>query len=332
MPRATTIFGTNSTGAYLTGAVKTSDLSGKRLQNAGVCRIIRAFRQLFEFQISVLLRYIQLIQRRHATNHHRQFLPIRNWPAAVPHWSCALLAGWSLLALTCTCLGASESAPPDPLGSARKAYVEAQAAYKSEPTNTTMAWKFARACFDLSDLVAKNAQRAQLAQEGIAAAEGALSREPKSVQAHYYLGLDLGELARTKTLGALRLVNRMERELKAARELDEHFDYAGPDRSLGMLYRDAPVIGSVGSRSKARQHLQRAIELAPDYPENRLALLESAIKWGDWNEARKQLKALDELWPAAQKTFTGDAWTFSWSDWDARLKACRPKVESHPPK
>jgi tetratricopeptide (TPR) repeat protein len=220
----------------------------------------------------------------------------------------------------------------DALNLARRDYEEAQAAYKNEPTNTAVAWKFARACFDLADLVTKSAERAKLAQEGIAAAEGALNREPKSAAAHYYLGMDMGELARTKSLGALKLVSKMEREFKAARELDANFDHAGPDRSLGMLYRDAPVLGSVGSRSKARQCLQRAVELAPDYPDNRLALLEGYVKWGDWNEAQKELKALEEIWPKAQGLYKGEAWTNSWADWDSRLRLSREKVERHAPK
>jgi tetratricopeptide (TPR) repeat protein len=214
----------------------------------------------------------------------------------------------------------------------RRAYEEAKAAYTKEPTKPVVAWKFASACFDLIDPGEKNPQRAKVAQEGIGAAEGALAQDPKSAPAHYYLALNLGELARTKTLGALRLVSRMEREFLAAIELDEHFDHAGAERSLGILYRDAPVIGSVGSRSKARQHLKRAVELEPDFPDNRMALLEAYVKWGDWNEAREQLKALDELWPAAQKAFAGEAWVSSWVDWGARVKLCRGKVANHPPK
>jgi hypothetical protein len=214
----------------------------------------------------------------------------------------------------------------------RRAYEEAKAAYIREPTNTVVAWKFARACFDLIDPGEKNPQRAKVAQEGIGAAEGALAQDSKSAPAHYYLAMNLGELARTKTFGALRLVSRMEREFLAAIEADEHFDHAGPERNLGTLYRDAPVIGSVGSRSKARQHLKRAVELDPDFPDNRMALLEAYVKWGEWDEARAQLKALDELWPRAKEALAGEAWVSSWVDWEARKKVCSGKVASHPPK
>ncbi len=140
--------------------------------------------------------------------------------------------------------------------------------------------------------------------------------------------MNLGQLARTKSLGALKLVGEMEREFLSARGLDDQFDYAGPDRNLGLLYRDAPVIGSVGSRSKARKHLQRAVEVAPAYPENRLNLIEACLKWGDRPGASRELKALEEAWPRARRELAGQNYTDSWADWEARLKNARKKTEN----
>ena len=75
--------------------------------------------------------------------------------------------------------------------------------------------------------------------------------------------MNVGQLADTKrNLSGLRMVKDMEREFLAAQSLDARFDFAGPDRNLGLLYEEAPVIVSVGSRSKSRQHLEKAAELA----------------------------------------------------------------------
>src|SRR5689334_21307932 len=158
----------------------------------------------------------------------------------------------------------------EPTAIARKAFQDTQARYRKEPRSGEAAWQFARACFDLAELATNTAQRAEYAEQGIAACGPALEREPKLAPAQYYLGMNLGQLARTKGLSALKLVKRMERAFSAARELDEKFDYAGPDRNLGLLYRDAPSVLSVGSRAQAKQHLERAAELTPVYPENRL--------------------------------------------------------------
>ena len=206
-----------------------------------------------------------------------------------------------------------------PLLAAEHKFHESQRAYQAHPDDPQAAWHFARATFDLADFATNNTQRAGLAQDGIDACKKALAANPNSAPLHYYLGLNQGQLARTRTLGALRLVDLMEREFSQAIELDSSFDYAGAERSLGLLYRDAPVFASIGSKSKARLHLQRAVDLAPGYPENRLNLIESELKWGERKAAREQLKLLEAGWPEAQKAFSGPEWAASWSDWNARL-------------
>jgi len=139
---------------------------------------------------------------------------------------------------------------------AQRNFQAAQARYRDAPGEAAAAWQFARACFDVADLATNQTQRASLAVLGIAAAQSALARESNSAPAHYYLGMNLGQLATTKGLTALKLVTRMQREFTRARDLEEQLDWAGPDRNLGLLYRDAPALGSIGSRSKAREHLR----------------------------------------------------------------------------
>lgn len=206
---------------------------------------------------------------------------------------------------------------------ARDIFVTAQKRFLAEPTNAVAAWEFGRACFDRAEYATNDTERVTIAEQGIAACRKLLARDARSAPAHYYLGMNLGQVARTKTLGALRIVDEMEREFKAVRGLDEHFDYAGADRNLGLLYFEAPAFASVGNRTKARQHLQRAAEVSPDFPENRLNLVEVYLKWSDSKGAKRELAALDKLWPKAQTNLTGEAWAASWADWEARLKRAR---------
>ena len=159
--------------------------------------------------------------------------------------------------------GGSPAAETEFAAYAKRNFQEAQAHYRKAPGEATAAWQFGRACFDLAEFATNNTERASLAEQGIAACRLALARESNSAPAHYYLGMNLAQLARTKGLSALKLVDQMEREFTRARDLDEQLDYAGPDRNLGLLYRDAPVIGSIGSRTRAREHLRRAVEVAP---------------------------------------------------------------------
>ena len=210
-----------------------------------------------------------------------------------------------------------------------RVFARAQKQFEAEPANNAAACEFARAAFDRGEFATNDTERASIAVQGIAACRTVLKRDPKCVPAHFYLGMNLGQLARTKMLGALPLVDEMEAAFKTARQLDERFDFAGPDRCLGQLYLEAPGWPtSVGSKSKARSHLQRAAIIAPDYPENRLILAEAYLRWKEIANARREMMALKTLLPVSKTNFVGEAWASSWVDWESR----QAKVEKKLPK
>jgi len=237
--------------------------------------------------------------------------------------------GWCLRALGLfaagwLCLGEESSAFAK---RAEQNYQEARKKFQTHTNDAEAAWQFGRACFDWADFAKKDAQREAIANQGIAACRRVVARDPKSAPGHYFLAMDLGQLAQTKTLGALGIVDEMEREFSAAGDVDPKFDYAGPDRNLGLLYFQAPGWpASIGSKSRARKHLERAVALAPDYPENHLCLLEAYLKWGESKNVQRELKAAEEVLPKARKEFTGKAWEQSWADWDKRWKKIREKA------
>jgi tetratricopeptide (TPR) repeat protein len=199
-------------------------------------------------------------------------------------------------------------------------YDAARRLHESNPDDDQAAWQFGRACFDRAEFAHDTAERASLADEGMAACRKVTAHQPNLASGHYYLGLNLAQLARTKLLGALPLLGKMENEWKTALALDEKIDHAGPDRLVGLLYRDAPGWPiSVGDNAKARQHLLRAVELSPNFPENYLNLIESYFTWNETDAARRATEKLRALWPAAHKEFAGEYWEVSWKDWNQRL-------------
>jgi len=214
---------------------------------------------------------------------------------------------------------------------AEHAFFEAQARFNKAGNDPEAAWQFALACFDWADLAPSNARRAEIAEQGIAASRRAIERDSRSGAAHYYLALNLGQLARTKKLAALKLVDEMETEFKEAIGFDPKVDYAGPDRSLGLLYLDAPGWPtSIGSRAKARLHLRTAVELCPDYPENLLCLLEAYLKWGDKSTAQSQLASTEDALQRSRKSLTGEKWESSWQDWEHRWEKIKAKAAEPP--
>ena len=223
--------------------------------------------------------------------------------------------------------GAMEGDVTPSLVLAEQAYDAAKARYQTNMDDDAAARQFASACFDRADQTPKDSVRATMAHEGIQVCRRWLQRAPDATAAHYYLGMNIAQLARTKSLGALPLLKEMEKEWLATLLLDPHFDFAGADRNLGLLYRDAPGFPlSIGSRAKAAQHLQHAVELNPEYPENHLNLIETNFKRKPAAVAG-EYKRLRALLPAARKQFSGTQWKSAWEDWDARLK----KIQSHLP-
>ena len=218
-------------------------------------------------------------------------------------------------ALSLTLLGADTSLA----GVAARQFEEARLVQHRAPEDPVAAWQFARAAFDWAEFATNDTQRAAIAAEGIRVSRQLVRAHPDLAAGRYYLAMNLGQMARTKSLGALPLVSEMEQLFQGVRTLDPQFDSAGADRCLGLLYRDAPGWPvSVGSKSKARRHLRAAMALSPDYPENRLNLLESLLQWGELDEFKTVWPGTPELIDQARKRLTGPRWEASWADWNPR--------------
>jgi tetratricopeptide (TPR) repeat protein len=187
-------------------------------------------------------------------------------------------------------------------------------------------WQVGRAAFIAAELATNDTQCATAARIGITACRESIALKTSSAPAHYYLAVNLGKLAEAQapSLAAYRLVYEVEREFNLAATLDVRFDHAGPARTLGELYFQAPGWPlSVGNNQKAREWLERAVALAPDYPENQLNLAEAQLKWHQRDEATATFKKIEVLWPVARTNFTGEEWEFPWLEWEARRAALR---------
>ena len=199
--------------------------------------------------------------------------------------------------------------------------ISARKRFQADPNNIPAAWALGEACFWRAEFAVGNEERTALADEGIAVCRALTLRAPTVPEGHYYLAMNLGQLARTKWFEALGLVKELEHGLQLAADMQPRLAHAGPDRCLGLLYRDAPGWPfSVGSRSKARQHLLKAVELAPEFPENHLVLVESWVMWKEKKTLQRDLDALAQRLPKARAQFTGEPWAAHWDDWDRRWK------------
>ena len=209
-------------------------------------------------------------------------------------------------------------------GRAERELLRAKIIFQADTNDPAAAQQLARASFELAELSTNSTRQAEVARTGIEVCRQWLARASNSAPGHYYLALNLGELAEAEapSLAAYRRVYEVEREFQAAAALDVHFDFAGPARCLGLLYRDAPGWPlSIGSKRKTREWLDRAAALAPEFPENQLNLAETHLKWRQREETEKALARLAVIWPAAQTNLTGESWEKDWCDWTFRRQA-----------
>jgi len=228
------------------------------------------------------------------------------------------------------CLVQSSAAQDNAAFAARaeKVFLAAKVRLGKDPANAEAQWKFAKACFDWADYSTTDSKREEIARQGIAAAQSLIDSDSNSAPGHYFLAMNLGQMAESKTVGALKIIPQMETNFQIALGLDAAFDYAGPDRNLGLLYLQAPGWGlSIGSNAKAKLHLQKAARLAPDYPGNLLYLIEAEIGWGEKTTALKDLKILDEIWPRAREKFPSAEFAADWADWEKRRAEAGKKLE-----
>lgn len=211
-------------------------------------------------------------------------------------------------------------------GRAEHAFLQAQADWTRHPDDAKIICDLGRTTYDWAEFATNAEQRATIARVGIAACKHLVELDPHSAWGHYYLGMDDGELAAAEapSLAAYKLIWDLEREFKAAADSDAHVDHAGPLRCLGLLYRDAPGWPvSIGSRSKAKEYLDQAAAMDPDFPENQMNLVESNVKWHQAADAELAWRRLQALWPVARTNLAGLAWEVDWSDWTYRREVVK---------
>lgn len=162
-------------------------------------------------------------------------------------------------------------------------------------------------------------QARELAEEGIAKATRCLELAPEEAGCFYWRAVNTGLYHRVHVIGYQRGVKRMIDDCDKAIALDPGYDHAGPYRLLGILYTRLPQTGSTAESitrdlDAAEAFLRKAIELAPDYPENHLALAEALMAKGNASEARAHLALARHLSPR----WKDDA---SYNDWSKMILA-----------
>jgi hypothetical protein len=161
-------------------------------------------------------------------------------------------------------------------------------------------WKAARTAWWLGEHGANRAERLALYQQGMDLAKRALAGRADTVEAHFWLGANLGSLGDTKgVMKSLSLVQPIRHEMQEVIRINDHYLDGGAYRVLGVVdYKVPGLLG--GSKKRAKEELDKALAMGPRDPFTHYYLAEYYRFTGDKAASRAELDRLNTLAVAPQ--------------------------------
>ncbi|HEY3354161.1 MAG TPA: TRAP transporter TatT component family protein [Polyangia bacterium] len=167
------------------------------------------------------------------------------------------------------------------------------AALKAErPSDDLVRGKMSHAWFYKGYLApAGSKERERAFDHGKTCGLEAITLAPRSAYGNFWYGSNLGMLGICKgVMASLRSIDPMRKTMEVVLQEDEGFFFAGPHRALAQLYHQAPGWPiSIGNKTTAGEHYERALELAPGFFHNRLLVAQYYLDVGRKAQAREHL-------------------------------------------
>jgi tetratricopeptide (TPR) repeat protein len=145
-----------------------------------------------------------------------------------------------------------------------------------------------RARIWLADHAEGAASRRDHSLAAVQTAQWCTTRAPADPGCDYWLAAALGIQARERRSTALDALPRIIELFQAAADADPGLEHGGPDRALALAYVQAPGWPTgPGDPDLGLEHALRAVEIAPVFPPNHLALGDALDATEDPEGARK---------------------------------------------
>ena len=128
-------------------------------------------------------------------------------------------------------------------------------------------------------------------KEGVECGKSGIEINEDSLESNFWLAVNSGSFGQEKgIMQSLAMISPIKAAAEKALKLDETYFYGGPWRVLGRLYHKAPGFPfSIGSTSKAVEHLEKAVESGPKFFLNHLFLAEAYLSNRDQAQAKAHL-------------------------------------------
>lgn len=183
----------------------------------------------------------------------------------------------------------------------------------------------ARVCTWLAEHAPGKDARKQHTNNGLIYVNTALKLDANGPDAIFYHGVLAGFLGDLDNTYGLDAVKKIEKDMTALIASGQDVNHGGPHRVYGMLLLRAPgPPTSIGSLRNARKHLDQALVVAPDWPENHLYAAEMEFAWAKDKDlpefAQKARERLDKhlLGPEAKAP---SGMQFEFAAWQVKARA-----------
>ena len=190
-----------------------------------------------------------------------------------------------------------------------------KAALALQPRSAEILWRAARSQVDVAKQIVGEHEYTRRVRDSVYTvardfAERAVAADSLNADAHFAVGLVLGYLSRTRS-GKERVTFAREIYNEATRALELNPEHDGAHHVLGAWHAEVKRLSGLtkffaktflgagfldqASWDGAIEHLERAVELKPDYLFHRLELAEVYVDVGRYADARAQLRAIPDL-------------------------------------
>jgi tetratricopeptide (TPR) repeat protein len=168
------------------------------------------------------------------------------------------------------------------------------------PNEVEPYWKASRAAWWIADHTTSSIEKIATFQKGIDLAKKALVLNPNSVEAHFWLGGNMGSFGEAKgVLKSLFLVKPIRKEMEDVIRLNPTFDGGAGYRVLGVVDYKVPGFAG-GNKKRALENLNKALAIDSTSSFNHYYMAEYFFTVGNKAKASEHLAILQSLTPRSE--------------------------------
>ena len=166
-----------------------------------------------------------------------------------------------------------------------------------EPSNYEAVWRLAKFNYYLGAHATNENERDKAFRDGAQAGEAAVKLQANRPEGHFWLGANYGGSAEHSTLAGLSSVDSIIKEMETVIRVDEGYQSGSAYMALGQVYLKAPgMLG--GDEQKAVAVMEKGLRFGENNAFFRLRLAEAYVAVKRYDDARKQLDALNSMKPS----------------------------------